>query len=64
MTKKREKGLRNKWLGSAKYAPGCARTGLSGGAPDSVRCPGWPDGELSALGNRRDEVAINHRTVR
>jgi hypothetical protein len=25
---------------------------------------GWPDGELSALGNRRGEVAINHRTVR
>jgi hypothetical protein len=40
------------------------RTGLSGGAPDSVRCPGWPGGELAALGNRRGNVAINHRTVR
>jgi hypothetical protein len=32
-------------------APAC-------GAPD------WPGGELAALGNRRDDVAINHRTVR
>jgi hypothetical protein len=40
------------------------RTGLSGGAPDSVRCPGWPGGKLDALGNRRGDVAINHRTVR
>jgi hypothetical protein len=39
-------------------------TGLSGGAPDSVRCPGWPGGELATLGNRRGDVAINHRTVR
>jgi hypothetical protein len=40
------------------------RTGLSGGAPDSVRCLGWPGGELTALRNRRGNVAINHRTVR
>jgi hypothetical protein len=40
------------------------RTGLSGGAPDSVRCPGWPGSELAALGNRRGDVAINHQTVR
>jgi hypothetical protein len=39
-------------------------TRLSGGAPDSVRCPGWPGGELATLGNRRGDVAINHRTVR
>jgi hypothetical protein len=45
------------WLSSVKTAPAC-------GAPDSVRCPGWPGGELAALGNRRDDVAINHRTVR
>jgi hypothetical protein len=45
------------WLGSAKTAPAC-------GAPDNVWCPGWPNGELVALENRRDVVAINHRTVR
>jgi hypothetical protein len=32
-------------------------TGLSG-------APGWPGGELAALGNRRGDVAKNHRTVR
>jgi hypothetical protein len=42
---------------SAKPAPAC-------GAPDSVRCPGWPDGEMAALGNRRGDVAINNRIVR
>jgi hypothetical protein len=26
--------------------------------------PGWPGGELAALGNRRGDVAKNHRTVR
>jgi adenylylsulfate kinase-like enzyme len=38
-------------------------TGLSGGAPDSVWCPGWPDDELADLKNRRGDVATNHRTV-
>jgi hypothetical protein len=42
---------------SAKPAPAC-------GALDSVRCPGWPGGEVAALGNLRGDVAINHRTVR
>jgi hypothetical protein len=27
------------------------RTGLSGGAPDSVWCPGWPGNKLVALGS-------------
>jgi hypothetical protein len=26
--------------------------------------PGWPRGELAALGNRRGDVAKNHRTAR
>jgi hypothetical protein len=26
--------------------------------------PGWPGGELAALGNRPDDVAKNHWTVR
>jgi hypothetical protein len=40
---------------------GC--TGLSGGAPDSVRCTRTSLGEQSALGTRRRCTAINHRTV-
>jgi hypothetical protein len=38
MTKKREKGWKKEWLGQPKPAPAW-HTGLSGGAPDSVRCP-------------------------
>jgi hypothetical protein len=39
-------------------------TGLSGGAPDSVRCARTSLGEQSALGTRRWCTAINHRTLR
>jgi hypothetical protein len=39
-------------------------TGLSGGAPDSVRCARLVRGELAALGIRRRRTAIIHRTVR
>jgi hypothetical protein len=39
-------------------------TGLSCGAPDSVRCSRLADVELTALGNRRSCTTINHRTVR
>jgi hypothetical protein len=39
-------------------------TGLSGGAPDSVRCARLVPGELAALGIRRRRTAKNHRTVR
>jgi hypothetical protein len=63
MTEKREKGLKKEWLWLAKPALAW-HTGLSGGAPDNVRCPGWPDGEVAALGNLHGDVAINHRTVR
>jgi hypothetical protein len=41
---------------------GC--TGLSGGAPDSVRCARQVQGEPAALGPRRRRTAIIHRTVR
>jgi hypothetical protein len=41
---------------------GC--TGLSGGAPDSVRCASTSPDEQSSLGSRRRHTAINHRTVR
>jgi hypothetical protein len=30
----------------------------------TVRCLGWPGGEVAALGNWQGNVAINHRTVR
>jgi hypothetical protein len=39
-------------------------TGLSGGAPDSVRCARLVSGESAALGNRRWCTTIIHRTVR
>jgi hypothetical protein len=41
---------------------GC--TGLSGGAPDSVRCARISLGELPALETRRRRTTINHWTVR
>jgi hypothetical protein len=37
---------------------------MSGGAPDSVRCPRLVNGELAALGKRKGDVSIIHRTVR
>jgi hypothetical protein len=39
-------------------------TGLSGGAPDSVRCARLVRGELATLGIRRWRTTIIHRTVR
>jgi hypothetical protein len=39
-------------------------TGLSDGAPDSVRCARRVQGEPAALGTRRRRTAIIHRTVR
>ncbi|KAL5677459.1 hypothetical protein ACJX0J_013590, partial [Zea mays] len=40
------------------------RTGLSGGAPDSVRCTRGLRAELLSLGNFQSQRAIIHRTVR
>jgi hypothetical protein len=39
-------------------------TGLSGGAPDSVRCARLNSGEQAALGKSWRRTAIIHRTVR
>jgi hypothetical protein len=39
-------------------------TGLSGGAPDSVRCARLASANLLLSGLRRRHTAINHRTVR
>jgi hypothetical protein len=55
------------WKRVVCVQPNAARsrcTGLSGGAPDSVRCARTCLGEQSALGTRRQHTAINHRTVR
>jgi hypothetical protein len=73
----RENDLEKSWLSTAKYsfglgAPNCPvghrtvrwGTGLSGGAPDSVRCARTSLGEQSTLGTRRRCTAINHQTVR
>jgi hypothetical protein len=38
-------------------------TGLSGGAPDSVRCARLVSGESAPLGNRRRRTTIIHRTI-
>jgi hypothetical protein len=38
--------------------------GLSGGAPDSVRCARLASGEQATLGKNRRRTAIIHRTVR
>jgi hypothetical protein len=51
------------WLCAANSSSAW-HTGLSGGAPDSVRCPRLADVEPAALGNRRSCTAINHRSVR
>jgi hypothetical protein len=39
-------------------------TGLSGGAPDSVRCARLASGEQATLGKNRRRTTIIHRTVR
>jgi hypothetical protein len=51
------------WLCAANFSSAW-HTGLSGGAPDSVRCPRLADIEPAALGNQRSCTALNHWTVR
>jgi hypothetical protein len=40
------------------------RTGLSGGAADSVRCPSWLGVNWAFSGMKKGDVTIIHRTVR
>ena len=55
--------LEKRWLEQPKSAQsGC--TGLSGGAPDSVRCARLARGKRLLSGLRRRCTAIIHRTVR
>jgi hypothetical protein len=60
----RKEGKKPKRLGSRQpNFSSVWHTGLSGGAPDSVRCARLVSGESAALGNRRRRTAKNHRTV-
>jgi hypothetical protein len=54
-----------KRLGCVKPTPARAwHTGLSGGAPDSVRCPGWLGVNWPLSGKERGNVTKIHQTVR
>jgi hypothetical protein len=64
-TDKRRKEKRCKRLGLVQPNYSSAwHTGLSGGAPDSVRCARSASGEQATLGKNRPRRAIIHRTVR
>jgi hypothetical protein len=63
VTKEEEK----KWKELGSVQPNVSsvwHTGLSGGAPDSVRCARLVSGESVALRNRWRCTAIIHQTVR
>jgi hypothetical protein len=63
-TVRKEEGKKSKRLGSRQ--PNFSsdwHTGLSDGAPDSVRCARLVSGESAALENRRRRTAKNHRTA-
>jgi hypothetical protein len=63
VTKEQEK--KRKRVGYVQPTPTLARhTGLSGGAPDSVRCARLAGSELAALGKMQRRTTIIHRTVR
>jgi hypothetical protein len=55
--------LEMRWLCSAKSAQS-GSTGLSGGAPDSVRCARLAQANWQLSGIHRRRTAIIHRTVR
>jgi hypothetical protein len=64
-TERRRKGKRCKRLGCVQPRLSSVwHTGLSGGAPDSVRCARLNPGEQAALGKSPRRTAIIHRTVR
>jgi hypothetical protein len=64
-TDKRRKEKRCKGLGLVQPNYSSAwHTGLSGGAPDSVRCARSASGEQATLGDKRRRMTIIHRTVR
>jgi hypothetical protein len=59
--KRRE--LQKRWLCAANFSSAW-HTGLSGGAPDSVRCARLVSGEQATLGRIWRRTAIIHRTIR
>jgi hypothetical protein len=61
--KKRRKELQMTWFGAAEVQL-VWHTGLSSGAPDSVRCARLASGEQATLEKNRRRTAIIHRTVR
>jgi hypothetical protein len=64
-TEKRRKEKRYKRLGLVQPRLSSVwHTGLSGGAPDSVRCARLNSGEHAALGKIWRRTAIIHRTIR
>jgi hypothetical protein len=64
-TVKRRKEKRCKMLGCVQPRLSSVwHTGLSGGAPDNVRCARLNSGEQATLGRSRRRTAIIHRTVR
>jgi hypothetical protein len=64
-TRPRKEELNWRKVGKVQPTPSLARhTGLSGGAPDSVRCARLAGGEPAALRKTQRRTAIIHRTVR
>jgi hypothetical protein len=55
--------LQGTWLCAAEFSS-VWHTGLSGGAPDCVRCARLDSGEKAALGKNRRCTTIIHRTIR
>jgi hypothetical protein len=60
--KKKRNGLQKTGCGQLKFNS-VWHTGLSGGAPDSVRCVRLASGELATLGKNRRRAAIIHWTI-
>ena len=60
--RKNQVGIKDGFVQPKSAQSGC--TGLSGGAPDSVRCARLTQANLLLSGNRRRYTTIIHRTVR
>jgi hypothetical protein len=60
--RKNQVGIKDGFVQPESAQSGC--TGLSGGAPDSVRCARLTQANLLLSGNRRRRTAIIHRAVR
>jgi hypothetical protein len=63
VTKEEKKKREKSWLCAANTSS-VWHTGLSGGAPDSVRCARLAGDETTALGKTQRRTTIIHQTVR